>query len=82
MFNLFRKKDLKESEEYAKVIKRIAELTGDIAKLSGQVSSLDAKIEAYRGEVKNVKKKAQEIAAEMELDKNENNISNDFPTLL
>lgn len=78
----WKRKELKESEEYTKVLKRIAELSNEIAKIEGRVSALDVKIEAYRGEVKNVKKKAQEIAQEMETDAMENNISNEFPKLL
>ena len=75
----WKKKELKESEEYAKLIKRIAELSLEVSKIDGRVTSLDVKIEAYRGEVKNVKKKAQEIVQEMESEKD---ISSDYPSLL
>jgi uncharacterized protein YlxW (UPF0749 family) len=78
----FKKKELKESEEYAKVMRKIVDFSAEIARLEGRVSALDVKIEAYRSEVKNVKKKAQEIVDSMEEEDLENNINKDYPSLL
>lgn len=67
----FSKKEIKNSEEYEKVIKRITEINSALELLKTRLEALDVKMEAYRNEIKNVKKKAKEIVEELQEEEQE-----------
>lgn len=79
MFQLFKRKELTNSAEYEKVLKRIAELNTQLDILKARIDAQDVKVDAYRNEIKNVKKKAKELIDDIELDKRdtEKDIYND-----